>query len=91
MTTSRIYNRDKMNDLKSTTNKSIQYSRSQARDIFARMPAIEVVEYVTTGNKTDSAFVGSRGTKHAPAGHYVIVCSTGGKCGKCRRDYRPVS
>ena len=85
---SRIYSRATIGGLPATKDKSEQYSRKQAADIFAKHEAVEVVEYVTTGKKTDSTFL-SFGEKHSPAGIAVVVASTGGKWGKSRRDYLP--
>jgi hypothetical protein len=84
---SRIYRRENMAALKPTTGDSIKYSRSFARRIFERLPKIEIVEYVTTGNKTDSQYVGKRGVQTPPENVYVRICSTGGKWGKSASDY----
>ena len=85
---SRIYGRATIGGLPATKDKSEQYSRKQAADIFAKHEAVEIVEYVTTGKKTDSTFL-SFGEKQSPAGIAVVVASTGGKWGKSRRDYLP--
>ena len=82
---SRIYRRENMASLKPTTEGSIKYSRAFARRIFERLPKIEIVEYVTTGNKTDSQYVGKRGV--LPENVYVRICSTGGKWGKSASNY----
>mgnify|MGYP000096012446 CR=1 FL=1 len=85
---SRIYHRDCMDSLQPTeNNRSVIYSRAQARKIFERHPKIETVEYVTTGNKTDSHYIGKRGVEVPPIGVHVIICSTGGKWSKSRREY----
>lgn len=63
-----------------------RYWSKQARDIFARFPAVHSVEVVRTGRKTDAVHL----TKDAPEpGWAVIIASTGGKWGKSRRDYLP--
>lgn len=48
---------------------------------------IEIVEYVTTGNKSDSQYVGVRGKQFPPENVWVRVCSTGGKWGKSAVNY----
>lgn len=84
---SRIYRRETIAALDPTANHSIRYSRSVARGIFERNPQINVVEYVTTGRKTDSQYVGTRGENHPPEDVLVYVCSTGGKWGKSKRVF----
>lgn len=84
---SRIYRRETIATLPETKMGSMKYSRAFARQIFARLPQIEIVEYVSTGLKTDSQYVGKRGVQVPPAGVYVRICSTGGKWGKSSRDY----
>lgn len=85
---SRIYWRDTMGALPPTTNRSAIYSRSQARQIFAMMPHVVMVEYVDGGRKMDSQIL-KRGDGYAPKGCYIIVSSTGGTWGKSRRDFAP--
>lgn len=85
---STVYRRSGSNWLSShATDRSITYWRCQAREIFARLPQVEVVEIITTGRKTDSALLGS--DKMPARDQYVIIASTGGKYGKSRRDYPP--
>ena len=84
----RVYTRDCIYDLPPTSDKSYQYSRSVARGIFARRPHVQIVEYVGTGCKTDSLWVGERGVYEPsdPEVH-VYVASTGGKYGRSSREY----
>jgi hypothetical protein len=84
---SRIYRRENMAALKPTTNGSLKYSRAFARQIFERLPKIEIVEYVPTGRKTNSQYVGKRGVQTPPENIYVRISSTGGKWGKSASDY----
>lgn len=86
---SRIYYRDTVHSLPHTKDKSLQYSRAEARSIFEQKPEIVLVEYVSSGCKTDSQLVGTRGCSHAPKGCYVVISSTGGMWGKSRRDFMP--
>lgn len=86
----RIYRRESIAALPKASNQSCVYSRSQARQIFATRPEIDLVEYCPAGRKTDSQLIG-RGVDYAPAGCYVIIASTGGKFGKSRRNFAPRS
>ena len=86
---SRIYRRENMDSLKPTQDRSLIYSRAQARAVFQRFPEVGIVEYVNGGRKTDSQIIG-KGAELAPSGCYVIISSTGGKWGKSRRDFQPV-
>lgn len=68
---------------------SENYWRKQARTIFEAHSAVNTVEVVFTGCKTDSQFL-KRGQKQSPPGVYVILASTpGGSWGKARRDFMP--
>jgi hypothetical protein len=58
----------------------INYWRSQVRRVFKDYP----------GRKTDSSIL-SRYNEIPPCEFYVIVASTGGKWGKSRRDFPPVT
>ena len=90
---STIYRRNESNWIGSTGDSKdagINYWRKQARDIFARHPGVEIVEIVKSGRKTDSEIL-RRGSKWAPAEAYVIIASTGGRWGKSRRNFRPVT
>ena len=87
----RLYSRDTLESLPAPPDGSAAYSRSVARDIFSRYPNIEFVEYVGTGRKTDSSFVGERGVYYPPANVVVYVSSTGGRYGKSSRSYYPAS
>jgi hypothetical protein len=76
----------------STNNKrevSENYWRKQARTVFASHSAIETVEIVFTGRKTDSKFI-KRGKQTAPEGVCVILASTGGSWGRSRREFLPL-
>ena len=68
---------------------SENYWRKQARTVFASHSAIETVEIVFTGRKTDSRFL-KRGERTAPPGVCVIIASTGGSWGRTRRDFLPL-
>jgi hypothetical protein len=90
---STIYRRDESNwagSSASSKNVSTNYWRRQVREAFARYPAIEVVEVVKSGRKTDSQIL-QRGSSTAPGHAYVIVASTGGSWGKSRRDFHPAN
>lgn len=86
---SRVYRREDMND-KPTSDGSLRYSRAQARKIFKQYPSIEIVEYIDSGRKTDSQFIG-RGHRYSPEGVYVWICSTSGRWGRPSRHYLPLS
>lgn len=68
--------------------RSLTYWRSFTRTLFAKNPKIEEVEIVRSGNKTDSNFL-TRGDKFPAENQCVIISSTGGKWGKCRREFFP--
>jgi len=69
---------------------SENYWRKQARTVFNSHSAIEPVEIVFTGRKTDSRFL-KRGQQTAPPGVCVILASTGGgSWGRSRRDFLPL-
>lgn len=84
---SRVYHRHTLDGLTLTTHKSSQYSRKFAQTIFQSHAGIKIVEYVTTGRKTDSQFIGIRGCQTPPVGVYVYIASTGGKWGKSSKSY----
>ena len=81
-----LYRRSK--EIVPTADVSLRYWNSEALSIFAKMPEIDLIEVVRSGNKTDSNYA-PRGVKYPPPKTYVIVASTGGKWGKSRRDYSP--
>jgi len=69
---------------------SENYWRKQARTMFSDHSAIETVEIVFTGRKTDSRFL-KRGEQIAPPGVCVILASTpGGSWGRSRREFLPL-
>jgi len=68
---------------------SENYWRKQARTVFAAHSAIETVEIVFSGRKTDSRFM-KRGEQTAPPGVCVIIASTGGSWGRSRREFLPL-
>jgi hypothetical protein len=85
---SMTYTREKLATLEPTADKSLQYWRKQAAELFARRPDIETVEVVRGGCKTSSRYV-PRGVRCPPPGVAVILASTGGKWGRSRSDYLP--
>jgi len=68
---------------------SENYWRKQARTVFSNHSAIQTVEIVFTGRKTDSRFL-KRGEQTAPPGVCVIIASTGGSWGRSRREFLPL-
>ena len=72
------------------TQPAARYWRKQAREVFNRFSDVELVEIVKTGRKLDSEIL-RRGARHCRSGCFVIIASTGGKWGKSRRDFTPVS
>jgi len=85
-----IYRRSSSNWISShATDRSLTYWRSQARDIFARFPAVDLIEVIRNGKKIESSLL-ARGQDRPARDQYVIVASTGGgKWGKSRKDYAP--
>lgn len=71
------------------TNPSDAYWNRYTAGIFERYPSVQTVEIVRSGLKSDSSL--PRGAKRAPAGHYVVIASTGGKWGKSRQDFPPAA
>lgn len=86
--TNLTFARTTISELPNTPDKSEQYWRAQARDIFSRFAPVQFVEIVRSGNKLDSASL-VRGQKHAPPSTYIVIASTGGRWGKSRRDFAP--
>lgn len=65
---------------------SENYWRKQARTVFESHSAIQAVEIVFTGRKTDSRFL-RRGEQTAPPGVCVILASA---LGRNRREFLPL-
>jgi hypothetical protein len=83
----RLYTRETIKILPKTSDRSLTYSRSVAREIFNRYSHVRYVEYVASGYKTHSAFVGERGVYNPPEEVFVYVASTGGRYGRSSRSY----
>ena len=70
---------------------SEKYWKFQANRIFEKNPGVTLVEIVRSGRKIDSKFT-LRGAKYTSHSHvYTIIASTGGRWGKSRREFGPIS